>query len=236
MTTAIIVQARMTSTRLPGKVMMDLAGKPALSHVLERCRAVVGADIVVCAVPDAPESALIVETARALGCAAVAGDETDVLGRYLAAARAVSADVVMRVTSDCPLIDPAICADVLALRARTGADYAANNLTRTFPHGLDCEAFTTEALARADRATAEPFDREHVTPWLRRTLNGVNLAAADPSHVSERWTLDHPEDLAFLRAVFARLPTDRIATTADVLAVLAAEPSLRDINAMHRQY
>jgi glutamate-1-semialdehyde 2,1-aminomutase/spore coat polysaccharide biosynthesis protein SpsF len=235
-TTAIIVQARMGSSRLPGKVLLDIAGRPALDHVLRRCAAVPGADVVVCAVPDETASAPIEALARSCGAQVFRGSESDVLARYLGAARAVGARRVMRVTSDCPLIDPAICGEVLALQARTAADYTANNLARTFPHGLDCEAFTTDVLAKAAEAAAEPFDREHVTPWLRRAphLTRANLPCGDVCLAEERWTLDYPEDLAFLRAVFAALPAGSAGAMADVLTVLASNPALRDINAGRR--
>lgn len=236
MTTAVIVQARMGSTRLPGKVMRKLGERTVLAEVLSRCAAIPGKDIVVCAVPDEVASADIEAEARRAGAVTFRGSESDVLGRYLGAARSVDADVVMRVTSDCPLIDPDVCGETLALRHREDAAYAANNFTRTYPHGLDCEAFTTAALAEADQTTQEPYDREHVTPWLRRAphLKRVNLAAPDASYAADRWTLDFPEDLAFIQAVFAALPPGSPGRTPDVLAVLSANPRLRDINARHR--
>jgi spore coat polysaccharide biosynthesis protein SpsF len=236
MTTAVIVQARMGSTRLPGKVMEDLAGKPVLAHVLSRCASIEGADVVVCAVPDAEESAPLEVVARACGAEISRGSEIDVLARYLAAAQMVAADVIMRVTSDCPLIDPEICGAVLSLRARKGADYAANNMPRSFPQGLDCETFTTEALAQADRETQEPYDREHVTPWLRRAvhLKRANLDSGRRDLDLHRWTLDYPEDLIFFRSVFEVLDPGRALAMRDVLAVLAAHPGLTDINATRR--
>jgi spore coat polysaccharide biosynthesis protein SpsF len=236
MTTAVIVQARMGSSRLPGKVMRALAGRTVLAEVLDRCRAVPGADGVVCAVPNEPASAPIEAEAERLGVTVFRGSEKDVLDRYLGAARAVNADVIMRVTSDCPLIDPDICGEVLALRARHSVDYAANNLERTFPHGLECEAFTMASLREAASATAEPYDREHVTPWLRRAphLSRSNLVASDPRHSEERWTLDYPEDLAFLTAVFEAFPAGSKRRTSDVLEVLDAHQEFRAINACHR--
>jgi glutamate-1-semialdehyde 2,1-aminomutase/spore coat polysaccharide biosynthesis protein SpsF len=142
----------------------------------------------------------------------------------------------MRVTSDCPLIDPDVCGQVLALCVRAGADYAANNMPRSYPHGLDCEAFTIAALAEADATTREPFDREHVTPWLRRAphLKRANLHSGDVTLGSQRWTLDYPEDLAFFRAVFAALPSGSRGHMQDVLAVIAAQPGIADINSRHR--
>ena len=152
--------------------------------------------------------------------------------RYLGAARINDADIVMRVTSDCPLIDPEICGAVLQLREREAADYAANTMPPSFPHGLDCEAFTTAALAAAATATEVPYDREHVTPWLRCAahLKRVNLVSENPSLASHRWTLDYAEDLAFLRAVFERLPSARSARMRDVLEVIERHPEIAAIN------
>jgi spore coat polysaccharide biosynthesis protein SpsF len=234
-TTAVIVQARMGSSRLPGKVMKMLAGRTVLRHVLDRCREINGADVVVCAVPDEATSAPLVEVAAACRARVFRGSEFDVLDRYLGAARWVNADVVMRVTSDCPLVDPQICSDVLALRQIENADYAANDMPRSFPHGLDAECFTTVALEEAAASTMDPYDREHVTPWLRRAghLKRVNLASGNPKLRNNRWTLDYPEDLAFLRAVFEAMPSGSRGHMDDVLAVLAAQPDISTINKLH---
>ncbi len=218
--------------------MMDLGPRTVLAEVLERCKAIPGAETVVCAVPAEAASAPIAAAARAVGAVVVEGSETDVLQRYATAARAVEADIVMRVTSDCPLIDPQVCGAVLELRARASADYAANNLVRSFPHGLDCEAFTAQALYRAEKSANDAYAREHVTPWLRQSpdLVRVNLASDDPEHAQERWTLDYPEDLEFLRAVATRLEKGESRTSmASVLAVLATDPSIRRINACRRE-
>lgn len=237
MTTAVIVQARMGSSRLPGKVMEQIEGRTVLEHVLERCGAIKGCDKVVCAVPAADASKPLLAVARACGAEVFRGSEQDVLSRYLGAARQVGADIIMRVTSDCPLIDPDVCGAVLALRQSENADYAANNMPRSFPHGLDCEAFTTAALAEADATTRDPYDREHVTPWLRRAphLRRANYTSGNPALEANRWTLDYPEDLAFFRAVFAALPKGSHGTMADVLGVLAAHSEIVAINAMRRQ-
>jgi spore coat polysaccharide biosynthesis protein SpsF len=237
MTTAIIVQARMGSSRMPGKVIQDLAGRPVLDHVLRRCASIPGADVVVCAIPSPAENDVLETIALKSGALTCRGSELDVLARYLGAAQSVQAEVVMRVTSDCPLIDPDVCGSVLALRKEQNAAYATNNMPPTFPHGLDCEAMTLDALRKAYETAKEASDREHVTPWLRRAseIRRVNLASDDAALARHRWTLDYPEDLAFLRAIFANLPESSRGGMADVLALLGRQPSLGQINAMYAQ-
>jgi spore coat polysaccharide biosynthesis protein SpsF len=231
--TAVVVQARLGSTRLPGKVLRDLGGRPVLARVLARCKRIPQADTVVCAVPDEPESAALEEIALSEGCTVVRGSEEDVLDRYLTAARATNAEVVMRVTSDCPLVDSQLCGRVLELRAAEGADYACNNMPRSFPHGLDCEAFTAKALERAAADAVDAYDREHVTPWLRRAggLKRVNLSSGRMALAKHRWTIDYPEDLAFFEAVFAALPDADTALFENILALLARRPDIAAINA-----
>ncbi len=231
MTSAAIVQARLGSTRLPGKVLMDLAGKPVLQHVLERCRQVPGIDVVVCAIPDAPDNAPLADLARHAGAEVFRGSETDVLARYIGAARAVDAQTVLRVTSDCPLIDPEVCGRVVRLLATSGADYASNITPRSFPQGLDCEALLASTL---DQAAKSPLalDHEHVTPWHRKAshIKRVNVLSGTPKLAELRWTLDFPEDLEFLRAVFARLRPGSRGRMNDVLEILRDHPELAAIN------
>lgn len=234
--TAIIVQARLGSSRLPGKILQPLNDRSVLTHDIDRLRRVAGADLVVIATTDNPNDDAVAAHAAALGATVFRGDEQDVLARYLGAARAVDAGIIMRVTSDCPLIDPDICAAVLSLRAETQADYAANNMPRLFPHGLDCEAFTRAALERAAAEATDPYDREHVTPWLRRQpgLRRANLTGPGWPASQQRWTLDFPEDLAFFQGVFAHLPADRLPSWQEVLSLLGRKPDLQKANHRHR--
>ena len=236
---AVIVQARSRSTRLPGKVLLPLAGRTVLDHVLARCRAVPGADRVVCAVPEGAGDDAVAAEALRCGVVVVRGPEADVLERYRRAALAVAADEIVRVTSDCPLIDPALCGAVLALRRAEGADYACNNLPPSWPHGLDCEAFTLAALERAGRESADLAEREHVTTRLREQpgYRVVNLPCPQPGLAGHRWTLDYAADFAFFEALFARLPAiDRAWTMTELLAVLEAHPEIAAINAGHADH
>lgn len=224
----------MGSTRLPGKVLKPLNGHVVLEEVLRRVQAVVGVDEVVCATSDLAEDDCVVPVARKCGAHVSRGSALDVLSRYRKAAEDVGANIIMRVTADCPLIDPALCAEVLRCRAEANSDYAANNMPRSFPIGLDCEAFTFDALCRADKGGRTPEDREHVTPWLRRDPSVTRSRVAGPGGdvLKFRWTLDYPEDYDFMRAVFSVLPPPpAIAGWKDVAATLEQRPDIVALNA-----
>lgn len=232
--TVVVVQARMGSSRLPGKVLMDLAGRSFLWHCLARCAAIPGVDLVCCATTTSPADDPVAEEAARCGARVFRGSEADVLARYHGAAASLGAGLVMRVTSDCPFIDPEVAGRVLAALRDQGADYACNNMPPSWPHGLDCEAFPAAILARAAEQATEPFEREHVTPWMRANqhLKRVNVAGPGGVAASYRWTLDYPEDRDFFRAVAAHLPPPPSLPGLDaILAVLAAHPELAVINA-----
>lgn len=233
MKTAIIVQARHGSSRLPGKVLLSLGPRTVLEEVLRRCQAVKVADAVVCATSTEPDDQPVAEMAQRAGVHVFRGPLGDVLKRYRLAAESVSADVVLRVTADCPLIDPELCTEVLELRVKTKADYCTNNMPPSFPHGLDCEAFTFAALAKAEQQAKTPDEREHVTPWLRtaQSVKRANLSGPGRAVVEQRWTLDYPEDYEFLRRVFGYLPVPAIPGWRDTLDLIAAHPELTAINA-----
>lgn len=233
---AVIVQARMRSTRLPGKVLMDLAGKSVLRHVLERCQAVEGINVVCCAVPPGEADNAVAEEAARCGALVVRGPEHDVLDRYLQAAVECAADVIVRVTSDCPLLDPHLVAMVLALVKEEGADYACNNSPPSWPHGLDCEAFTFHWLKRAAQEARLPSEREHVTPYLRShpEVRRAYFGGPGGETVHHRWTLDDESDLRFLRALFAQLPEGPAGYDYRVpFAIVESDPALAAINAGH---
>lgn len=183
---------------------MDLSGRSVLAHVIERCFLISGVQEVCCAVPLGPKHDVVEKEARFYGADVFRGSENDVLDRYWQAAKLVKADVVIRITSDCPLIDPVLCSRVLEL-IDGGFEYACNNAPPSWPHGLDCEAFPIETLERAARSATELDDREHVTPWMRRNaqLRKASILGPGGWTARQRWTLDYPEDLEFFRALFA---------------------------------
>lgn len=234
MTFAVIVQARMGSSRLPGKVLQPIAGASALAWCLERCAAISNVDAVVCAIPEGAADDPVADEARRVGAMVVRGSGPDVLARYAKAAREVGAQTVMRVTSDCPFIDPEVAGAVRDLLADAGADYACNNLPPLWPHGLDCDVFPAALLLEADAKAREPYEREHVTPWLRAHPKLKKACLTGPGQGFERmrWTLDYAEDLLFFRAVAEALGHgDRTAGWREIASVCRADPRLLAINA-----
>ncbi len=203
-----IIQARMGSSRLPGKVMKPLAGKPALWHVhdrVSRCRLV---DEIVIATTTQTADDRIWHYCSQQGWAATRGSENDVLERYHQAAVAHAADIVIRVTSDCPLIDPGTLTRLIDAFDPDGMDYMSTSYPqRTFPVGCDCEIMTFAALTHADREATADYDREHVTPYFYTNPDTFRLAGlANSSDQSDvRLTLDTREDYDLLSAIFERL-------------------------------
>lgn len=239
MWTVAIIQARIGSTRLPGKVLELVEGRTVLGHTVARARAVPGVDDVVVATSDLDRDDAIIREADRLGVRWWRGSEADVLSRYLGAARDSRADVIVRLTSDCPLLDPQISGLVVSAvlsRIEAGApvDYASNSIDRRYPRGLDTEAFTTLALERASGLAAETREREHVTVYLYEHPTLFQLVSVpgetDCSH--HRWTVDTPEDLQLVRAIYAHLaPAHGLDFgMRPVLDLLAREPWIADIN------
>ncbi len=236
MTLAVIVQARRGSSRLPAKILQEIGGKRALLWCLDRCRAMRSADVVVAAVPEGAADDEIAQIAMDAGYFVTRGDEADVLSRYAKAARECGAQTVMRVTSDCPFIDPVVCDRLVALLASSQADYACTNLPPRFPHGLDCEIFPAALLFAAERHARDPYEREHVTPWLRRHRRLSKACLRGPGGGLERlrWTLDHPADLDFFRACAEALgPDAQNASLAQIAALCLRRPDIVAINAAY---
>lgn len=237
--TVIIAQARMGSTRLPGKVMMDLGGRPVIEHVLERALAVKRANALVIATPDLPEDESLALHVRSLGVEVVQGSAEDVLSRYAKAARAAQADVVVRITCDCPLIDPAVIDESIEAFFSSGADYCTNALRRTYPIGMDVEVLKVAAVYAAESEATEKQHREHVTPFIYQHAERFKLhnveAPAWATRPELRLTVDEPADLMFLRELLRRSHGSSLSLR-EVLAVVDGHPELLELNAgvMHR--
>jgi spore coat polysaccharide biosynthesis protein SpsF len=237
--TVAIVQARMGSTRLPGKVLEVVEGQTVLGHTVRRAQRIEGVDRVVVATTIAPDDDAVVAECDRLGVRWGRGSEDDVLARYVEAARASEAELVVRITSDCPLLDPRVSADVV--RAMTdplargeAVDYASNTISRRYPRGLDTEAFTIEALERAHRTARTPREREHVTLTMYEHPADFRLVSVAPDRdaSAHRWTVDTAEDLELVREVMARLVPAHGAFFGleEVLALLEREPWIAAIN------
>jgi spore coat polysaccharide biosynthesis protein SpsF (cytidylyltransferase family) len=208
-----VVQARLGSTRLPGKALLDLAGRPMLEHVLLRAAAVPGVDQVVLATTVSPEDGALAEVARAANVACVRGSVDDVLDRFHAALAAHPADAVVRITADCPLLAPEVSGRVVSeYRRRAGElDYVSNVHPPTFPDGLDTEVIAASALERTWREARPGWEREHVTPYIWSRPDEFRLAnvGGDEDLSAHRWTVDDARDLAFVREIYGRLATAR---------------------------
>ena len=227
-----IIQARMGSSRLPGKVLKDLGGETVLARVVRRLQRSRQIARIIVATTTAPGDEVIVAECDRLQALCFRGAEQDVLDRYYQAARANAADAVVRVTSDCPLIDPELVDETVEVFRDEHADYASNVFPRTYPRGLDAEVFSFDALDRAWREAREAHQREHVTPYLYEHPQIFKLAslsgAADYSRY--RWTLDTREDLELLRAIYSRFDGRDDFSWQEVLCLMEREPELADLN------
>jgi spore coat polysaccharide biosynthesis protein SpsF len=269
MTTLAIIQGRMSSSRLPGKILLDIAGKPMLQRVFERTQRSRTLDTVIFATTTDPTDDPVAAFCASRGIPHTRGDLHDVLDRYYQAAKPHQPDVVVRITADCPLIDPDVIDQTVALitsHLPLSTDFSCNRLPppfrRTLPIGLDVEACTFAALEKAWQESKETFHREHVMPYLYEgttfqndteyairnpqsaipnpyfVLRGKSSRNFDisqlyhtPDYGNLRWTVDTPEDLTFMREIFARLKDTETFNWYDVLEIVQREPQLAQINA-----
>jgi glutamate-1-semialdehyde 2,1-aminomutase len=227
LTTVAIVQARMGSTRLPGKVMRYVGGSPLIEVLLGRLSRARFVDKVILATTTSPIDETLAGHVAALGYTVFRGSEDDVLDRFYQAARLCGASTVVRITGDCPLVDPDLVDEVITAYQNNNVDYASNAAPPTYPDGLDVEVFAFAALERAWRETSDKYDREHATPYLRqagkfRTLNVAN----DVDLSGERWTVDETADLNVVRNVFAALAPRLDFSWQEVAALKGRKPDL----------
>jgi spore coat polysaccharide biosynthesis protein SpsF len=250
-----IIQARMSSSRLPGKVLLDIAGQPMLARVVARTSRATSVDQVLVATTTDASDDPVAACCDSMGISYTRGSLHDVLDRYHQAASQAKADAVVRITGDCPVIDPALIDDCVKALLDGSFDFTCNRLPppfeRTYPIGLDTEVCTFTALEKAWNESTETFHREHVMPYL---YEGVKLSAFsrqlskgisqrgfriaqlhhDPDYGQMRWTVDTPEDLEFMREVYARIGGNDDFTWRDVLHLVQEEPELAAINSSVR--
>lgn len=230
-----IIQARMASSRLPGKVLLDLAGKTTLERVTERVKAIEQLDSIVVATTTDPEDELIEREAKRLGVEVYRGHPSDVLDRYHSAAKVHNAHAIMRITADCPLLDPQVATKIIDTFLETECDYCSNLRPPTYPDGLDVELLTAQALETCWNDADLESDREHVATYIRRTRSErftiVNVE--NENNLSDlRWTIDEPQDLEFLRMLIPKLESNQGTITGfnKVLEVLRDNPEIASLN------
>jgi spore coat polysaccharide biosynthesis protein SpsF len=238
----VVVQARMASTRLPGKVLLSLANRPLLHRQLERVLAASTPSEVVVAATVNRRDDVIAEVAAEAGVECLRGHPTDLLDRHYSAALTYRADVVVKIPSDCPLIDPAVIDRVIGYYVAIAehADFVSNLHPPSYPDGNDVEVMPIDVLETAwIEATAE-HQREHTTPYIwekgdRFRLHNVRWETGLDYSSTHRWTIDYPEDYQFLAAVYQQLWTETrpVFSMEDVLALLEARPDIAALNACH---
>lgn len=234
------IEARMTSSRLPGKVMLPLAGKPSTERLIERLKRSTYIDVIVVATTTHAADEPLVALAKQLEVGCFRGSEQDVLGRVLGAAQSVRADLICEVTGDCPLVDHALIDRGIEEFFSREADYAANIIPVSFPIGFDVQVFPVSVLAEVDRLTQNPIDRVHVSYYIYThpdRFRIYNWAAEGEYYWPElRVTLDEKEDYQLLNALFeALLPVNEDFTALDVIRYLRAHPELLELNKHVRQ-
>ncbi len=226
-----IIQARNSSVRLPNKVLADLAGKKALERVIERTIASGICSQVVVATSNRNEDQSIFNLCRSMHTECYRGDLNDVLDRYVQTARLYKADAVIRITGDCPLIDPHVIHHVVTVFKNGNYDYVSNVVRRSYPDGLDVEIVAREALERIHKEAVSHADREHVTKYLVEHIDMFRTEDVKQKEdlSSLRWVLDYPEDLLFIRKIFEHFQ-NRPFFMQDVLLYLRKSPEVSSLN------
>lgn len=231
MKTTAIIQARLSSTRLPGKVLLDLAGSPLLTRVYERVLRAHSLEQVVLALPETASNDALAEFCFKAGMPFLRGSESDVLDRFYSTAKSFSADPIVRITADCPLIDADVIDKVVSDFMSGGADYVSNTLKPTFPDGLDTEVFSFYSLEQAHKEACLSSEREHVTPyiWKHPELFRMRNVPNDSDLSKLRWTIDEPRDFEFVGAIYREF-SNRYFDMREVLQLMNRRPELATVN------
>jgi spore coat polysaccharide biosynthesis protein SpsF len=240
MRTAIIIQARMTSTRLPGKILKEVLGRPLLTYQIERLRHVEhDVDIIVATTTNRTDNP-VADLCQNLSIPCYRGSEDDVLARYYETANAYGSETIVRLTSDCPLIDPQVVDSTIGFFVSNleNYDYVSNTLQRSFPRGMDTEVFSMNALERAYQNAAEEFEREHVTPYIYLHPDRFRVGGLiNPVDLSKyRWTVDTQEDFRLIELMLTHLyPVNPVFSMDDCLSLLEVHPEWFRINETVKQ-
>ena len=225
----------MTSSRLPGKPMMEVCGRPMLGHLVDRLKSVKSIDVIVLATTTNQTDDVMVEYASNIGIEVFRGDEFDVMGRVVAAGMSVEADVIVEITGDCPIIDPEIIEQAIRLYKENTYEYVGNQHVRSYPDGMDVQVFALKTLIKSEAMTNEALDREHVTLHIRsnpKIFSHLNLVAPPEQHWPDLGlTLDEESDFDLLKLIIENFDQENpMFSCLDVVRYLRANPKLVDIN------
>lgn len=235
MNTAAIIEARMTSTRLPGKILLPVLKKPLLSHLVERLHRSRHIDQIIIATTTNGTDDVVEELASGLNVGCYRGSEEDVLDRVLHAARHYGVDIIVEVTGDCPLIDPAVVDRIVAFYRENSFDYVSNTLRRSYPRGMDIQVFSTKILEQVSALTQDPVDHEHVSLYIythpeRFSLHDVESGLPE-KHRDHRLTVDTREDFEVIKSIYEGLYTSNPAfSLEDILDFLDKHPYITGLN------
>ena len=233
MNVVIIVQARMGSTRCPGKILKQVMGRPLLEYQIERLNAIENVDEVVIATTKNKIDNPIAELCERLNCSYFRGSENDVLLRYYEAAIKFDAECVIRINSDCPLIDPSIVEEIVEFYLNNEFDYVSNILDKSYPIGLHTEVFSMKALSNANDNSVSLAEREHVTPYIYRNPHLFKLFSYTLKNdlSNYRWTVDYPEDFELIRIIITKLyPLKTYFDMFDIIELMSLDARLIKIN------
>lgn len=240
MNVVTIVQARMSSTRFPGKIMKEVLGKPLIAYELERLKRSALTRSLVLATTGNPQDLQVIEVSQRLGISSFRGSEEDVLDRYLHAAEEFQADVIVRISGDCPLIDPAVVDQAirLFLEHEPSYDYVSNTIVRTYPRGMDVEVFSYSALKEAFRNAEKSYEREHVTPFIWQKPDkfrlGMQMQPCDESFY--RLTVDTEEDFLLIKRIIEKIyPENPAFNKEQLILLLEKHPDWAAINSHVQQ-
>jgi spore coat polysaccharide biosynthesis protein SpsF len=235
MKVAAIIEARMTSSRLPGKIMLPVLGKPTLELLIERLKRATLLDSIIVATTTNTTDDAVEDLTRRLHIGCFRGSEEDVLDRVLRAAHAHNVDIIVEITGDCPLIEPLVVDKVIDTYLKNSCDYVSNTLKETYPNGLDTQVFSTAVLDRVASLTDDPADHEHVSLYIYEhpeTFTLLNVESDLPEkYWGARLTLDTQEDYVLIRAIYEQLyPRNPAFTLYEIIQLLEARPELLGIN------
>ncbi len=228
-----ILQARCSSTRLPGKVLKPLLGKPMLQHQIERIQRATRIDRIVVATSTDSSDDPLLALCQSLNIACVRGSLDDVLARFASALNLYPAEVVVRLTGDCPVIDPKVIDEVVSAHLSSNADYSANCIEPTLPDGMDVEVMDARCLAIAAAQAGKDSEREHVTPYIYNHPEQFHIQHVrhQPDYSGLRWTVDNPEDFQLISLFYQRLyPRNPTFGLTEMIELVSAEPELCEIN------